>query len=146
MSSWSGRSLQKVTAMVMNDWLLYPLCSMSFSPPIPETWLFQNFAVKGQGHIFGSATNGYTSFSFHKIHPTITEIHLFKNLTTEIQGKVLTKVKTNGYTSGLVFNRYIHFLVLWQLDNSAIRYSKFHIWPWKFKVKVTTKIDQNLTR
>ena len=27
-----------------------------------------------------------------------------------------------------------------------LRYSEFHIWPWKFKVKVTTKIDQNFIR
>ena len=27
-----------------------------------------------------------------------------------------------------------------------LRYSKFHIWPWKILVKITTKIDQNLVR
>ena len=36
--------------------------------------------------------------------------------------------------------------VLWQLHHFWLRYSKFHIWPWKFKVKVMTKIDQNLIR
>ena len=37
-------------------------------------------------------------------------------------------------------------LVSWQSDHFWLRYSKFHIWPWKFKVKVMTKIDQNLIR
>ena len=27
-----------------------------------------------------------------------------------------------------------------------LRYSEFHSWPWKFKVKVTTKIDQDIIR
>ena len=36
--------------------------------------------------------------------------------------------------------------VSWQSDHFWLRYSKFHIWPWIVKVKVTTKIDQNLIR
>ena len=36
--------------------------------------------------------------------------------------------------------------VSWQSDHFWLRYSKFHIWPWKFKVKVSMKIDQNLIR
>ena len=32
------------------------------------------------------------------------------------------------------------------IEHFWLRYSKFHIWPWKFKVKVMTKIDQNLIR
>ena len=34
--------------------------------------------------------------------------------------------------------------ISWQSDYFWLRYSKFYIWPWKFKVKVTTKINQNL--
>ena len=30
--------------------------------------------------------------------------------------------------------------VLWQSDHFWLRYRKFHIWPWKFKVKVTAKV------
>ena len=30
--------------------------------------------------------------------------------------------------------------VLWQLDHFWLRYSKFHIWPWKFKAKVMAKV------
>ena len=35
-------------------------------------------------------------------------------------------------------------LVSWQSDHFWPRYSQFDIWPWKFKVKITTNIDQNL--
>ena len=38
------------------------------------------------------------------------------------------------------------FFVSLQLDHFWLRYSQFHIWPSKFKVKVTMKIDQNLIR
>ena len=30
--------------------------------------------------------------------------------------------------------------VTWQSDHFWLRYSKFHIWPWKFKVKVMAKV------
>ena len=30
--------------------------------------------------------------------------------------------------------------VSWQSDHFWLRYSKFHIWPWKFKVKVMTEV------
>ena len=30
--------------------------------------------------------------------------------------------------------------VSWQLDHFWLRYRKFHIWPWKFKVKVIAKV------
>ena len=30
--------------------------------------------------------------------------------------------------------------VSWQSDHFWLRYSNFHIWPWKFKVKVSTKV------
>ena len=36
--------------------------------------------------------------------------------------------------------------VSWQSDHFWLRYSKFYIWPWKSKVKVPPKIDQNLIR
>ena len=34
--------------------------------------------------------------------------------------------------------------VSWQSYHCWLRYSKFPIWPWKSKVKVTTKTDENL--
>ena len=32
------------------------------------------------------------------------------------------------------------FFVTWQSENFWLRYSKFHIWHWNFKVKVITKV------
>ena len=33
--------------------------------------------------------------------------------------------------------------VLWQSDHFWLRYRKFHIWPWKFKVKVMAKVKSD---
>ena len=33
--------------------------------------------------------------------------------------------------------------ILWQSDHFLLRYSKFHIWPWKFKLKVMAKVKPN---
>ena len=33
------------------------------------------------------------------------------------------------------------FFVSWQSDHFRLRYRKFHIWPWKFKVKVMAKVE-----
>ena len=56
--------------------------------------------------------------------------------------KVMVMVKPNGRIWGPGFYRYVCFSFR---GNFWLRYSKFLIWPWK-KVKVTTKIDQNLIR
>ena len=55
--------------------------------------------------------------------------------------KVMAKAKPIGYIWGLEFNRYVCFLFR---GNQTI--FGWDIWPWKFKVKVTMKIDQNLIR
>ena len=73
--------------------------------------------------------------------------------------KVMAKVKSDGHIWGLEFNRYICFpfrgnrsIFGWGIANSIfdLEYSrsnsKFYIWPWKFKVKVTAKIDQHRIR
>ena len=61
--------------------------------------------------------------------------------------KVMAKVKPIGHICMRPGVQSICLLfVSWQSDHSWLRYSKFHIWPWKFKVKVTTKIAQNLIR
>ena len=56
------------------------------------------------------------------------------------------KVKHDGYIWDLEFNWYVCFLFRGNFDNFWLWYSKFYIWPWKFKVKVMTKINQNLVR
>ena len=55
--------------------------------------------------------------------------------------KVMVKVEPS-HIWGLEFNRYLVF-ISWQSDHFWLRYSKFHIWPWKFKVKVMAKVTSN---
>ena len=50
--------------------------------------------------------------------------------------KVMPKVKPTGH---IEFNRCLLF-VLWQLDHFGVGYGKFHIWPWKFKIKVMAEV------
>ena len=59
---------------------------------------------------------------------------------------VMAKVKPHpdGHIWGLEFD--ILFFVLWQSDHSWLKYTKVHIWPRKFKVKVTKKINQILVK
>ena len=53
--------------------------------------------------------------------------------------KVMVKVKSIGHIWGMEFNRYVCFSFR---GNRTIFgwYSKFYIWPWKFKVKVMAKV------
>ena len=45
---------------------------------------------------------------------------------------------------GLEFKSICLLFVLWQSDHFWLRYSKFHIWPWKFKVKAKVKSDGHI--
>ena len=54
--------------------------------------------------------------------------------------KVMVKFKPIGNIWGLEFNRYVSFSFRGNLTIFWLRYSKFYIWPWKFKVKVMAKV------
>ena len=54
--------------------------------------------------------------------------------------KVMVKFKPIGHIWGLEFNRYVCFSFQGNLTIFWLRYSKFYIWPWKFKVKVMAKV------
>ena len=106
------------------SWMTYchPLCKMSIGPPILRYSYFKIWprrsmvkvmcVVKGQGHVWP------------------------------------TKFKGQGYGEGqthwshfrpAVQSIYLLFVSL-QSDHFWRRYSKFHIWPWRFKVKVMAKV------
>ena len=72
------------------------------------------------------------------IGPPIHEIQLFQNLTMKIQ--VTFDLENSRSRSRSWVQSLCLLFVSWQLDHSWLRYSKFHIWPWKFKVKVMAKI------
>ena len=95
----------------------HPLCATSIGPPILRYSYFKiwprksmvkvMYVVKGQGHVW------------------------------------LTKFKGQGYGQGQTHWSYLRpgvqliclLFVSWQLDHFWLRYRKFHILPWKFKVK-----------
>ena len=54
--------------------------------------------------------------------------------------KVMVKVKPDGHIWGLGVQSICLLFVSWQSDHFWLRYSKFYIWPWKFKVKVMAKV------
>ena len=95
---------------------------------IPKLQLLQNLTTKihGQGHACGQRSRSH--------------------LTLKIKVKVMAKVKSTGQIWGLDFNRYICFSFLGNRTIFGWNIAKVHNWPWKFKVKVIMKIDQNLTR
>ena len=85
-------------------------------------------------------------FHFVAIRPFLAEIQQILYLTLKIQGQGhgqgqtrWSQLSPRGQSICLLF-------VSWQSDHFWLRYSKFHIWPWKIDVKVTTKIYQNLIR
>ena len=85
------------------------------------------------------------AFRFVAIAPFFAEIYSIRYLTLKIQGQ--------GHGQGQTWWSHLKprvqmmclLFVSWQSDHFWLRYSQFDIWPWKFKVKVTTKIAQNLT-
>ena len=54
--------------------------------------------------------------------------------------KVMVKVKSHWSHLRPGVQSICLLFVSWQSDHFWLRYSKFHIWPWKFKVKVMVKV------
>ena len=110
-----------VIVMVMNDLLPPPWCNVN-RPSHSEIQLFQNLTmvkvmcvVKGQGPVWPSKFKGqgYGQGQTHWSH-----------LRPAVQSICL-----------LFFS--------WQSDHFWLRYNKFYIRPWKFKVKVMAKIKSD---
>ena len=68
------------------------------------------------------------------------------------QGQVWPlKFKGQGYGQGQTHWSHLRpwvqsiclLYVSWQLDHFWLRYSKFYIWPWKFKVNVMAKVKHD---
>ena len=125
--SLSGRSIHLTLVTKWSrswSWMTYchTLCAMSISPPILiyiyfKIWPWKSMVkvmcvVKGQGHVWPSNFKGqdYGQGQTHWSH-----------LRPEVQSICL-------------------LFVSWQSDHFWLRYSKFHIWPWKSKVKVMAKV------
>ena len=113
--------------MVMNDLLPPPLCNVN-RPSHSEIQQFQNLTMKihGQGHVCGQKSRWHLTFNIQRSRSWSRSNPL---------------VTFEAWSSINMFAfRFVAIGPFW------LRYSKFHIWPWRFKVKVTTKIDQNVVR
>ena len=109
------------------SWMTYchSLCAMSVGPPILrysyfKIWPWKSMvkvmcAGKGEGHVWPSKFKGrgYGQGQTHWSH-----------LRPGVQSICL-------------------LFVLWQSDHFWLRYRKFLIWPWKFKVKVMAKVKSD---
>ena len=124
--SLSGRSIHLTLVTKWSwSWMTYchPLCAMSIGPPILrysyfKIWPWKSMVkvmcvVKGQGHVWPSKFKGQGYGQGKKKH--------------------WSHLRPGGQSICLLF-------VSWQSDHFWLRYSKFHIWPWKFKVKVMAKV------
>ena len=70
----------------------------------------------------------------------VPEIRLFQNLTLKIQGQGHGRGQTHWLHLKAGIQSICLLFISWQLDHFWLRYGKFHIWPWKFKVKVMAKV------
>ena len=84
------------------------------------------------------------AFCVMAIRPFLAEILQIPYLTLKIQGHGQGQTRWSHLRPRV--QSICLLFISWQSNHFCLRYSKFHIWPWKFKVKVTTKIDQNLIR
>ena len=125
--SLSGRSIHLTLVTKWSwswSWMTYchPLCAMSIGPPILR----------------------YSFSKFDHENPwsrscVWSKVKVMFNLENS-KVKVMVKVKPDGHIWGLGVLSICLLFVLWQSDHFWLRYSKFYIWPWKFKVKVMAKV------
>ena len=154
--------------MVMNDLLPSPLCDVN-QPSHSEVLLFQNLTMKihGQGHvwskvkvmfdlqnskvkvmvkvrpighIWGLEFNRYVCFSFRGNRTTFVW-----NIGNSIFDRENSRSRSWPRSNLMVtFEPWVQSICLlfvsWQSDHFWLRYSKFYIWPWKFKFKVMAKV------
>ena len=104
--------------MVMNDLLPPPLFNINW-PSHSEIQLFQNLTMKilGQHHAYGQRSRSHLSLKIQR--------------SRSLPRSNLMRPKVQSIC--LLF-------VSWQSDHFGLSYSKFHVWLWKFKVKVMAKI------
>ena len=115
------------------------LKSPSHYPIDPYT---SHWSPKGQGHTCGQRSRSHCCFT--SISPAIHEIHLSKNLPLENPSSMsMTKVKINAYIWGQIFNPHVCISLCGNQIHFWLRYSKFHLWPWKCKVKVMAKVKSD---
>ena len=118
----------------------------------PYTWPWSPNG-HGHGHEWPTATSfvqcqsALLRYSYIKIWPWKSMVNVM--CVVKGQGHVWpSKFKGQGYGQGQTHWSHLRsgvqsiclLFVSWQSDHFWLRYRKFHIWPWKFKVKVMTKV------
>ena len=104
--------------------------------------------VKVMAKVTFEALSSIDMFAFHfvAIGPILAEIEQIPYLTLKIEGQSHGQGQTQWSHLRPMIQSICVLYVSWQSDHFGLRCSKFYIWPWKFKVKVAMKIDQNLIR
>ena len=80
------------------------------------------------------------AFRLVAIGPLLAEIQQILYLTLKIQGQGHGQGQTWWSHMSPRVQSICLLFVSWQWDHFWLRYSKFYIWPWKFKVKVMAKV------
>ena len=153
-----------VTVMVMND-LLPPLLFNVNRPSCSDMQLFQNLTMKilDQGHACGQMSRSLLTLkipksgSWPRLNPVVTfetwsSIDMFPFISWQLHHSCwditnsILDLENSRSRSWSRSNPMVTFealspmdmfiFVSWQWDQFWLRYSKFDIWPWKFKVKV----------
>ena len=136
---WPWKSLVKAMRVVKGQGHIWP---WKFIPPSilkiqrSRSWPRSNPLVTFEAW---SSIDTF-AFRFEAIGPLLVESEQIPYLTLKIQGQ--------GHGQGQTWWSHLRhwvqsiclLFVSWQSDNFWLRYSKFHIWPWKFKVKVLAKV------
>ena len=99
--------------------------------------------VKSSGHVWGLELNWYVCFLFcgnrtifgRDIMNSIFELDIF------VQGHSQGQIRWSHLR--LRVKLICLLFVLWQSDHFWLRYSEFHIWPWKFEVKVMKEVKSD---
>ena len=97
--------------------------------------------VRPIGHISELEFNWYVCFSFRGNRTTFGWDIANSIFDLEfIQGQGHGQGQTRWSHLSPIVQSICLLFVSWQSDHFWLRYSKFHIWPWKFKVKVMAKV------
>ena len=128
--------------------------SLSGRSIVPYTW---PWSPNGHGHEWPTATPFVQCpsalpfwYSYFKIWPWKSRVKVM--CVVKGQGHVWpSKFKGQGYGQGQTWWSHLSprvqsiclLFASWQSDHFWLRYSKFYIWPWKFKVKVMAKVKPN---
>ena len=115
-----------------NPWSMSSVWSkVNFTFELQNSKVMVMVKVKPIGQIWGLEFNSYVCFLFLGNRTTFGWDIRNSIFDLEKKVKVMAKVKPDGHIRGLGVQSICLLSVSWQSDHVWLRYSKFHIWPWK---------------